>query len=126
MAGAARRYPAGTRGGARCRLGAPRDCARSTRHGDAPQPVRAGRQGRRDRAAPRRADVAADGRRGGSVNRLARALTGTSQPRVVTYATAGDPDLVGSRDVVRAMARGGADVIEIGVPFSDPIADGPA
>jgi len=60
------------------------------------------------------------------VNRLARALTGTSQPRVVTYATAGDPDLVRSRDVVRAMARGGADVIEIGVPFSDPIADGPA
>ncbi len=45
---------------------------------------------------------------------------------LVTYVTAGDPDLARSRDVVRGLARGGADVIEIGVPFSDPIADGPA
>jgi tryptophan synthase alpha chain len=44
---------------------------------------------------------------------------------LVTYVTAGDPDLVRSRDVIRALARGGADVIEVGVPFSDPIADGP-
>jgi tryptophan synthase alpha chain len=44
----------------------------------------------------------------------------------VTYATAGDPDLARSADIIRAMASGGADVIEIGVPFSDPIADGPA
>ena len=43
----------------------------------------------------------------------------------MAYITAGDPDLVRSRDVVRAVARGGADVIEIGVPFSDPVADGP-
>ncbi|MFI5177403.1 MAG: tryptophan synthase subunit alpha [Vicinamibacterales bacterium] len=46
-------------------------------------------------------------------------------PGLVTYVTAGDPDLARSRDVLRALARGGADVIEIGVPFSDPIADGP-
>ena len=46
-------------------------------------------------------------------------------PKLVTYATAGDPDRARSRDVVLGMARGGADVIEIGVPFSDPIADGP-
>ncbi|HUL73012.1 MAG TPA: tryptophan synthase subunit alpha [Vicinamibacterales bacterium] len=44
---------------------------------------------------------------------------------LVTYVTAGDPDLTRSRDVLLALARGGADVIEIGVPFSDPIADGP-
>jgi tryptophan synthase alpha chain len=44
----------------------------------------------------------------------------------VTYVTAGDPDLARSAEVVRALARGGADAIEIGVPFSDPIADGPA
>lgn len=49
-----------------------------------------------------------------------------SDPGLVTYVTAGDPDLERSRDVVRALARAGADVIEIGVPFSDPIADGPA
>jgi len=45
---------------------------------------------------------------------------------LVTYVTAGDPDLARSREILRALARGGADVIEVGVPFSDPIADGPA
>jgi tryptophan synthase alpha chain len=40
---------------------------------------------------------------------------------LVTYVTAGDPDLSQSREVIRALARGGADVIEVGVPFSDPI-----
>jgi len=43
----------------------------------------------------------------------------------VAYITAGDPDFDTSCEIVRAIARGGADVIEIGVPFSDPIADGP-
>ena len=43
----------------------------------------------------------------------------------MAYVTAGDPDLATSCDIVRGIARGGADVIEIGVPFSDPIADGP-
>jgi tryptophan synthase alpha chain len=60
------------------------------------------------------------------VSRVSRAFDGTAQPRLIAYATAGDPDLARSADVVRAMARGGADAIEIGVPFSDPIADGPA
>ena len=45
---------------------------------------------------------------------------------LVAYVTAGDPDLERSADVIRGLARGGADVIEVGVPFSDPIADGPA
>jgi tryptophan synthase alpha chain len=45
---------------------------------------------------------------------------------LVTYVTAGDPDLPRSAEVIRGLARGGADVIEVGVPFSDPIADGPA
>src|SRR6476469_7655930 len=44
---------------------------------------------------------------------------------LVTYVTAGDPDLARSRDIIRAIGRAGADVMEIGVPFSDPIADGP-
>ena len=44
---------------------------------------------------------------------------------LVAYITAGDPDLERSADVVRAVDRGGADVIELGVPFSDPLADGP-
>lgn len=46
-------------------------------------------------------------------------------PGLVAYVTAGDPDLRRSREIVTAIARAGADVIEIGVPFSDPIADGP-
>jgi len=45
---------------------------------------------------------------------------------LVTYVTAGDPDLDRSREVLRGLDRGGSDVIEVGVPFSDPIADGPA
>jgi tryptophan synthase alpha chain len=43
----------------------------------------------------------------------------------VTYVTAGDPSLEQSANVLRALDRGGADVIEVGVPFSDPLADGP-
>ncbi len=60
------------------------------------------------------------------MSRLEQAFADRSRPKLVTYATAGDPDLARSADVIRGLARGGADVIEIGVPFSDPIADGPA
>jgi len=45
---------------------------------------------------------------------------------LVTYVTAGDPDLHQSAEILRALDRAGADVIEVGVPFSDPVADGPA
>ena len=44
---------------------------------------------------------------------------------LVAYVTAGDPDFKTSCAIVRGLARAGADLIEIGVPFSDPIADGP-
>jgi tryptophan synthase alpha chain len=44
---------------------------------------------------------------------------------LVAYMTAGDPDLQRSADILMALDRGGADVIEVGVPFSDPLADGP-
>ena len=44
---------------------------------------------------------------------------------LVTYVTAGDPDLERTADILRALDRAGADVIELGVPFSDPLADGP-
>jgi tryptophan synthase alpha chain len=44
----------------------------------------------------------------------------------VAYLTAGDPDLATSRELVLEAARRGADVIELGVPWSDPSADGPA
>jgi tryptophan synthase alpha chain len=44
---------------------------------------------------------------------------------LVTYVTAGDPDLERSREVLVRIAKGGADILEVGVPFSDPLADGP-
>ena len=44
---------------------------------------------------------------------------------LVAYMTAGDPDARRSATVLDALAEGGADVIEVGVPFSDPLADGP-
>ena len=44
---------------------------------------------------------------------------------IVAYVTAGDPSLDATRTFVLALAEAGADVIELGVPFSDPIADGP-
>lgn len=44
---------------------------------------------------------------------------------LVTYTTAGDPDLPRSAEILKALDRAGADVLEVGVPFSDPLADGP-
>ena len=44
---------------------------------------------------------------------------------LITYTTAGDPDLDRSAAILKALDRAGADILEIGVPFSDPLADGP-
>jgi tryptophan synthase alpha chain len=44
---------------------------------------------------------------------------------LVAYITAGDPSLAATREIVLAAADAGADVIELGIPFSDPVADGP-
>jgi len=44
---------------------------------------------------------------------------------LVTYVTAGDPDLGRSGQILQALDRAGADVLEVGVPFSEPLADGP-
>ncbi len=46
------------------------------------------------------------------------------RPAFVSYVCAGDPDLETSRAVLLSLARNGADVLEVGVPFSDPLADG--
>ncbi len=47
------------------------------------------------------------------------------KPGLVAYLTSGDPDLETTRKVALAAVRAGADVLELGVPFSDPVADGP-
>jgi tryptophan synthase alpha chain len=48
-----------------------------------------------------------------------------TRPSLVAYVTCGDPDLATTREVILAAIEAGADVIELGVPFSDPVADGP-
>ncbi|MGB7585702.1 MAG: tryptophan synthase subunit alpha [Terriglobales bacterium] len=48
-----------------------------------------------------------------------------SRPALVAYITCGDPDLATSRDIALAAIDAGASVVELGVPFSDPLADGP-
>ena len=45
---------------------------------------------------------------------------------LVTFVTAGDPDYATSRDILFGLPAAGADIIELGMPFSDPMADGPA
>jgi tryptophan synthase alpha chain len=44
---------------------------------------------------------------------------------LVAYVTAGDPDLERSREILISLDQAGASVLEVGVPFSDPLADGP-
>jgi len=52
-------------------------------------------------------------------------ITFEHKPGLVAYLTCGDPDLVTTRAVAVAAIDAGADVIELGIPFSDPVADGP-
>jgi tryptophan synthase alpha chain len=52
-------------------------------------------------------------------------LTFYKKPGLVVYVTCGDPNLATTREIVLAAIAAGADVIELGVPFSDPVADGP-
>jgi tryptophan synthase alpha chain len=62
------------------------------------------------------------------VSRISETFARLKQARrtgLVTYVTAGDPDMERSAAILRALDRARADVIEVGVPFSDPLADGP-
>jgi tryptophan synthase alpha chain len=49
-----------------------------------------------------------------------------SHPALVTFVTAGDPSVAATPAILDALVAGGADVIELGMPFTDPMADGPA
>ena len=54
------------------------------------------------------------------------ALKAQGRAALVTFVMAGDPDPATSLELVKALPKAGADIIEIGMPFSDPMADGPA
>jgi tryptophan synthase alpha chain len=52
-------------------------------------------------------------------------LRGTGRTALIPYVTIGDPSLAATPAILEAIVRGGADILELGVPFSDPMADGP-
>ena len=59
------------------------------------------------------------------MNRIDRLFSGSPQRLLSIYFCAGAPTPEGTADVIRSLAREGVDMIEIGIPFSDPMADGP-
>ena len=60
------------------------------------------------------------------IDRRFAALKDEGRAALVTFLTAGDPDLETSFAILKALPQAGADVIELGMPFSDPMSDGPA
>jgi tryptophan synthase alpha chain len=61
----------------------------------------------------------------GRISQSFERLQKTHERALIPYVTAGDPDLEMTKTLVRELVRCGGDLIEIGVPFSDPLADGP-
>src|SRR5262249_36868474 len=59
------------------------------------------------------------------IGQMFERLRGESRAALIAYLTAGDPTPERTPALVAALERGGVDLIELGVPFSDPIADGP-
>ena len=60
------------------------------------------------------------------MSRIARAFADCgARPLIIPFVTAGYPELDSTVSLVRAMSASGADMVEIGIPFSDPLADGP-
>jgi len=60
------------------------------------------------------------------IDRRFAALKQEGRAALVTFLTAGDPDLATSLEILKALPKAGADVLEVGMPFTDPMADGPA
>src|SRR3954463_7180855 len=59
------------------------------------------------------------------IDEFFRRLRAEGRKAFMPFVTAGDPDLAFTREVLPAVAESGADLVEVGFPFSDPIADGP-
>src|SRR6185312_9601017 len=60
------------------------------------------------------------------IDRRFAALRKEGRAALVTFTMAGDPDAAASLAIIKALPQAGADVIELGMPFTDPMADGPA
>ncbi|WP_094226567.1 tryptophan synthase subunit alpha [Methanolobus psychrotolerans] len=52
-------------------------------------------------------------------------LENKREKALIAYVCAGDPSIEATKEIVHALVKGGADIIELGLPFSDPVADGP-
>jgi tryptophan synthase alpha chain len=78
-------------------------------------------------AMPKSAPVVAQSQNApsGRISQRFRELSARGELGLIAYVTAGDPSLDATEQIVLAAAESGADVIELGVPFSDPVADGP-
>ena len=61
----------------------------------------------------------------GRIDTCFEKLRESGRKGLITYITAGDPDIESTLEYMNVLVKNGADIIEIGVPFSDPIADGP-
>jgi tryptophan synthase alpha chain len=59
------------------------------------------------------------------MGRIEKAFDGVKKPAFIGFVVAGDPDKVTCIQIARALIAGGTDILELGVPFSDPVADGP-
>lgn len=59
------------------------------------------------------------------IDRRFAALRDEGRPALVTFVTAGDPDLATSTAILKSLPEAGADIVELGMPFSDPMAEGP-
>jgi tryptophan synthase alpha chain len=65
-------------------------------------------------------------RSSGSIADAFEHASARNEAALITYCTAGFPDLIRSMEIIRSCAEYGANIVEIGIPFSDPVADGPS
>ncbi len=60
-----------------------------------------------------------------AINRIGSIFTAGQRPALIAYLTVGYPSVAATLEVVPVLAKAGCDIIELGIPFSDPLADGP-
>ena len=64
-------------------------------------------------------------KKSGRLEKKFKELKENGEKALITFITAGDPDIPTTKELILALERSGADIIELGIPFSDPMADGP-